>query len=195
MFTLTPEFQNVIETIIVFGVAGIIGEGIVFLLRRSADRTSTQLGRTRLLHQLIRVTWVGLAIVVTLGIWGVTSDVLSALVVGIVALVVSLGLQSTISNMVSGMFLLQDGAVRVGDRIEHFAIKGVVVRVALRNTWVRTEEGRIAVVGNTKLADGPTLNHDLANRFNAPHQAYLVHSLRGWRKSRSAPTEPTSPPK
>jgi small-conductance mechanosensitive channel len=192
MAVVSTEFVNVVETLVVFAVAGGIGEGTIYVLRRSGDFS---LGRTRLLHQMIRVLWIGLAGLFALAIWGVTSDVLTALAVGVIALVISLGLQSTISNMVSGVFLLQDGAVRVGDYIEHFAIKGVVVRVALRNTWVRTETGQVAVIGNTKLADGPTLNRDLAARMEAARHAHTVPSLRAWRKPHAPPTEPAVPPK
>ena len=151
-------------------VAGTLGELFIAFIRREGRRAGSRVVAASLFRTLIRISWIGIAGIGALTVWGVTSDVLIAVVVGLLGLVIGLSLQATLANMISGIFLLYDGAIRVGDRIEHFAIRGVVVRVALRNTWVRTEEGRIAVIGNTKLADGPTLNIDLAPRFDRMHQ-------------------------
>jgi small-conductance mechanosensitive channel len=191
---LDPQsaFYNVLESLIVVVLAGVAGEGLIYLLRRSETRAEAGFASVRLVRQLIRIVWVGLAILLVLTIWGVSSDILTATVVGIVALVVSLGLQSTVSNMISGVFLLQDGAIRPGDYIEHFAIKGVVVRVALRNTWVKTDTGQMVVVGNTKLADGPTLNRDLMARYEAEHSAGVTSKLTPWHRRSSRPPEPTT---
>ncbi len=164
-------YLDVLYTVFVFVVAGVIGELIIAYIRRAGQRAGTAIVSVRLVRQLIRIAWVGLAALAALTIWGVTSDVLTAFIFGLLGLVISLALQSTLSNMISGIFLLYDGAVRLGDHIEHFAVKGVVVRVALRNTWVRTEAGTIAVVGNTKLADGPTFNADLTLRYEAAARA------------------------
>ena len=173
-------YLQIFYSILVVVAAGLVGELLISVFRGVGERMGGHLGQVRLIRQVIRLTWVTLAALGVLTIWGVASDTLTAVVVGVVALVISLSLQSTFQNMISGVFLLKDGALRVGDHIEHFWLKGEVVRVALRNTWVRTETGDIAVVGNMKLADGPTLNHDLAPRFVATHDDALFRRPRRW---------------
>jgi small-conductance mechanosensitive channel len=102
--------------------------------------------------------------------WGVLAytGLLSQLTVltvsGIAGLIVSLALQSTLSNMISGFFLLGDHIVSPGDWITVGGVKGKVIRVALRNTWIETISGDVAVMSNTVLANGPLINHSLANR-------------------------------
>jgi len=41
-----------------------------------------------------------------------------------------------------------------------------VVRIGLRNTWVKTKEGHIAVIGNTSLSGGPLTNHSATERLS-----------------------------
>lgn len=107
---------------------------------------------------------------ILVAVWGVLAytGLLSGLTIltisGVVGLVVSLALQSTLSNMLSGFFLLGDHAVAPGDMITIGAVHGKVVRMALRNTWVETSQGDVAIVSNSVLAAGPLTNHSFKSR-------------------------------
>jgi small conductance mechanosensitive channel len=160
-------WETVLFAVLAIVAIAAAGEGLYILLARVLRIAQASDAAIRRTHTIVRAVWIGLAAIAVLTIAGVTTDLLAVAVVTILGLVISLSLQTTFSNMISGAFLLYDGAIRVGDHIEHFAAKGVVVRVALRNTWVRTEGGQITVIGNAKLADGPLMNYELAARFDA----------------------------
>ncbi|MDA4112859.1 MAG: mechanosensitive ion channel family protein [Thaumarchaeota archaeon] len=78
----------------------------------------------------------------------------------------SLALQTTLANIISGILKLSDGAIHAGDVIEYGGAKGRVVRIALRNTWIKTESGSIAVVSNTSLSNGSLINHSAVRRLS-----------------------------
>ena len=97
---------------------------------------------------------------------GLASEFSALTISGIGALTVSLALQNTLSNVISGILLLQDGAIHLNDTVEYGSVKGSVVRLALRNTWIKMDSGSIAVVSNSGLAYGPLINHSATERLS-----------------------------
>ncbi|MDA4118901.1 MAG: mechanosensitive ion channel family protein, partial [Thaumarchaeota archaeon] len=89
---------------------------------------------------------------------------------GVMAVAISLALQTTLSNVISGILLFNDGVIRLDDTIEYSSTRGTVVRVGLRNTWIKTEEGTIAVVSNSSLSSGPLVNRSATERLNRKYQ-------------------------
>ncbi len=67
--------------------------------------------------------------------------------------------------MISGILLFNDGALRLNDMVEYSGIKGKVVKVALRNTWVRMDDGNLAIISNSSLSSGPLVNFTAGKRL------------------------------
>ena len=61
--------------------------------------------------------------------------------------------------------MLSDGVLRLDDSVEYSGVKGVVVKIGLRATWVKTEHGDIAVISNNYLVNGPLVNHTATKRL------------------------------
>jgi small-conductance mechanosensitive channel len=85
---------------------------------------------------------------------------------GIGALVLSLALQNALSNVISGILLFYDGVIHLNDTVEYGTVKGKVVRLALRNTWIKMDSGKIAVISNSLLSGGPLINHSATARLS-----------------------------
>lgn len=99
---------------------------------------------------------------------GLSSELTALTLSGIAGLAVSLALQSTISNVISGVLLIRDGFLRLGDDLQYGGpggLRGEVVKLSLRTTWIRTQDGVIAVVGNSTLSAGPILNYSARARL------------------------------
>ncbi|MCB1022303.1 MAG: mechanosensitive ion channel, partial [Acidobacteria bacterium] len=77
---------------------------------------------------------------------------------GALGIGIGFGLQSVANNFISGLVLLADGAVKVGDRIEIGDLVGNVVRIGARATWVETNGSRVVVVPNSELASKALTN-------------------------------------
>jgi small-conductance mechanosensitive channel len=93
--------------------------------------------------------WV-IAIILSLDVIGVKITILLA---GSAALLVGLGLglQQIFSDIVSGIFLLLEGSVKIGDIMEVDGIVGKVLKINLRTSEVLTRAGIIIIVPNHKF--------------------------------------------
>lgn len=146
---------EVIFTLLAIAVLGTVSSRLII---RIATRAGASKGVENAIRYwiLILMVIIGLAAVATQT--GLSSQFTTLTLSGIGGLAVTLALQSTLSNVIAGLFMLQDGTLRLGDEIEFGTVRGSVVKLSLRTTWVKTADGAIAVIGNSNLAAGPILN-------------------------------------
>lgn len=80
---------------------------------------------------------------------------------GIGGLAVALALQPTLSNFVSGTYVLSDGSIKPGDFIEVAeGPMGTVTEVGWRATKLLTPLNNVVIVPNAKLADSIVTNYN-----------------------------------
>ncbi len=85
----------------------------------------------------------------------------TALVAGGLGVGIGFGLQNVVNNFVSGLILLFERPIRIGDTIEVGATSGVVEKIGLRATLIRTWRGPELVVPNAHLVSSDVLNWNL----------------------------------
>lgn len=152
---------SVAIAVVVFLFFEVGGRLIAGAARRAGSRKSTE----RTIREVARVLGVCFAAFGVVAYTGLASVLAVLTISGIIGLVVSLSLQATFSNVVAGILLLRDGAISHGDVITYGSVRGTVIRVALRNTWVLTDSGDVAVIGNSSLNNGPLINHTASPTF------------------------------
>lgn len=74
------------------------------------------------------------------------------------------GLQQIMNNFVSGLILLFERPVQVGDSIQMDGLKGDVLRIGIRSSTVRTGQGAEVIVPNAKLIEEKVTNWTLSDR-------------------------------
>ncbi|MFA6667050.1 MAG: mechanosensitive ion channel family protein [Bacilli bacterium] len=104
----------------------------------------------KLLNSFIKYAAVIIMILVILGAWGVNTSTLLASA-GILALVVGLGAQPLIADIISGLFIVFETDYEVGDIIVVDDFRGVVQEIGLRNTKLVDDCGNIKVINNSKI--------------------------------------------
>jgi len=90
---------------------------------------------------------------------------------GAVGIGVGFGLQNIANNFVSGIILLMERPIRVGDRVEVGGTNGDVVRIGARSTWVRTNDNVVIIIPNTEFVNNRVTNwtaNDRQVRFSIP---------------------------
>jgi small-conductance mechanosensitive channel len=163
------DFDQILSIVAVsLGIIAVIVVGfeifiriICSVVRRSGGSQSS----TRTITEVIRILYVLIAAIAVASYTGLASTLTVLTLSGIAGLLVSLALQPTLTNMISGYYLMREGAIHVGDRITYGAINGTIIRVALRNTWVLTEAGDVAIIGNSTLYNGPLINRTRSASF------------------------------
>jgi len=162
------DLSTIILVVQVAGtIAGswLVGEVLIRLITRIARRAGASSDVVRTVRRGLSVLWVVLAAAGVLTLTGVTSEFSVLTLSGLVGLAVSLALKTTLSNIISGILLFYDGALRLNDQVSYGGINGKVVKIGFRNTWVSTDDGSIAIISNNNLAGGPLINQTAAERL------------------------------
>jgi small conductance mechanosensitive channel len=82
---------------------------------------------------------------------------------GVVGIVVGLGAQSLINDVVSGLFILFERLFLVGDFIETGSARGTVESVQLRTTRIRDPNGQLHILRNGQLDGVINFSKDYTN--------------------------------
>src|SRR3954454_9211487 len=115
-------------------------------------------------------------IVLVVGIFFVLENAgihLAALAVfaGAVGVGVGFGLQNIASNFISGLVILAERPITIGDRVEVSGIVGQVQQIRARSTVILTNDNIAMIVPNTKFIDSPVTNWTYGDprvRFRVP---------------------------
>lgn len=161
--TLTQEIvASIVGVVVSFAVI----QGAGFAIKSFAKRAGVTAAQLQTISDVVTVVWLVVAATAILSITGLASEFTTLTLSGIVGVAISLALQSTLSNMISGFLLFHDKAIRLNDEIQFSGIKGKVVQIGLRATWVKTTDGNIAVIGNSNLSSGPLVNYTSKERLS-----------------------------
>src|SRR6266542_3122126 len=87
-----------------------------------------------------------------------------AVFAGAVGVGVGFGLQNIASNFISGLVILAERPITIGDRVEVAGITGQVEHIRARSTVIRTNDNIKMIVPNTKFIDSPVTNWTYGDR-------------------------------
>jgi len=110
-------------------------------------------------HVVVRVVVMGLGILILLDNVGISiTPILASL--GIGSLAVALALQGTLENFFSGIQIVIDKPVTIGQFIKlESGEEGYVEKIGWRSTWVRMLPNNVVVIPNKVLVNGRLLNY------------------------------------
>lgn len=90
---------------------------------------------------------------------------------GAVGVGVGFGLQNITSNFISGLVILAERPITIGDRVEVAGVVGQVQQIRARSTVILTNDNISMIVPNTKFIDSPVTNWTYGDprvRFRIP---------------------------
>ena len=160
-----PLYIVVLECVATVAVIVSLVQVVSFVMQGIAKRAGASAGLLHTIRDEMALISIILSFWSVISIAGLTSEFTTLTLSGIVGIIISLALQSTLSNMIAGVLLFHDKMVRLGNEIQFGGVRGTVVRIALRSTWMRTQDGNVVTVGNSNLSAGPLVNFSAAGRF------------------------------
>jgi len=84
-------------------------------------------------------------------------------ILGALGVGVGLGLQNIVNNFVSGVILIFDRPVRIGDTVEVGDKRGRVKEIGIRSSTLLTEEGAEVIIPNGDVLSSRIVNWTLSN--------------------------------
>jgi small-conductance mechanosensitive channel len=133
-----------------------------WLERQFLPRTSLEIGLQHSISAIIG--YVGVIAVGGLALAEAGIDLQKiALIAGALSVGIGFGLQSVVSNFVSGLILLAERPIRVGDSIVVKGEEGWVRRIRVRATEIETYERASVIIPNSELITGVVKNWTHAN--------------------------------
>lgn len=177
LFTMgrtTVTLGGIVAGAAVFAAALIAARLAVTGIRRLRSRSQ---GGRQALYIVERLTTYGLTIIgLVVGLSVVGLDLSSlAIFAGAIGVGVGLGLQGVVREFVSGLVLIFDRVLNVGDYVElEDGKRGRVQQIGPRAVHILTNDNIDVIVPNSKFIDGPVVNWTLRDRTSRIHIPFSV---------------------
>ena len=72
---------------------------------------------------------------------------------GVIGLAIGFGAQSLVKDFVSGLFILIENQYGIGDKVKIGSSEGRVIRITMRSTVLKDDEGKIYYISNGLIKD------------------------------------------
>lgn len=154
--TLTSNIGTLVTSVLVLFIALFVLKVIKLSLSRIGAKPSVNQKRLKTISKLIGSLskygiWL-ITILVILSIWGVNvGPALAGL--GIAGLVIGLGAQKFINDLINGLFIIFEQHYDVGDIIDTNGFKGEVMDIGLKTTKLKNWKGEVKILANGDITD------------------------------------------
>ncbi|UCH14325.1 MAG: mechanosensitive ion channel [Bacteroidales bacterium] len=155
-FTIT--ISDVLILVLILFVTKTIIELLKRIFKRQVSKKGLDIGKSHAVLQLVKyILWIA-AIILCLDTLGINLTILLA---GSAALLVGLGLglQHVFQDFISGIILLFEGTIKVGDIVEiQDQTVGRVKEIGLRTSKIETRNNIIMIIPNSKFIADSVIN-------------------------------------
>lgn len=159
--SLGERNYSVLDLLILFGVLlGLViaASAVTNLLRsRILQATGINRGAQEGVAILVKYTLIFVGAVTILQIWGIDLSSL-ALIASALGVGIGLGLQNIAKDFVSGLIMVFERPIQVGDFIDFGEFLGTVERIGARSTEIRTLDHVSIIVPNSRFLEQEVIN-------------------------------------
>lgn len=153
-----PAAINTFQIIVLFyGIFKIVQ----LIIKKLLSKTNKGITIVKLLESFIRWIIVIVTIMLVLAAWGVDTSTLLASA-GILTLIIGLGAQSLVADIVAGIFIVFEGEYKVGDIVVIDGWRGTVKEIGIRATKIVDAGGNIKIINNSNISTIINQTQDLS---------------------------------
>lgn len=141
-----------------------------WLVYKVLSKTSLDIGVRIAMGTIFRYVLMVIGLIIIVEFLGVDLSALT-IIAGALGVGVGFGLQNITNNFVSGIIILFERPIKVGDRIEVGNVSGDVIRISMRSTTIVTNDNISIIVPNSEFISSTVINwshNDRNVRFNIP---------------------------
>jgi small-conductance mechanosensitive channel len=155
---ITISLKNIFSGIFIFLIIIILTRILTsFLTKKFKEIDHVSIGVNNTIITLINYFGILMAFLTALPVIGVSFSKLS-IIVGALSVGIGFGLKNIVNDFVSGLILLFERPIKIGDRIQVQSGEGYVEKINARATIIRTFDMATIVVPNSELVSLSLLN-------------------------------------
>ena len=163
--SLSISLEDVLAFVLTVWASYLLSAFIRFVLQEDVyPRTRVAVGLSYAISSLLHYLILALGFIMGLAAFGLDLGKVSVLA-GAFGVGIGFGLQSVVNNFVSGLILLFERPIHVGDTLEVGNLTGDVRRIGIRASVVRTRQGADIIVPNAQLVTERVTNWTLGDRL------------------------------
>ena len=157
------SLRSLVELIVLFMAVLVISRSFTdFLKERLLVRLGIDEGNREAIAVIMRYLIVALGVVGAIQSIGFNLASL-AVVAGGLGVGIGFGIQDLTTNFVSGLTLLLDRPVKVGDFVELEGLMGIVKKISIRSTIIKTNDDSSVIVPNSNMISNKIVNWSYEN--------------------------------
>ena len=161
---LSVSVADVLVLVVTVGAVFVLSSLLRFVLAEDVyPRLNLGRGLPHSLSSLLHYALLLTGFLLALGLLGVDFTKITILV-GAFGVGIGFGLQSVVNNFVSGLIVMFERRIDVGDALQIGEVSGRLQRLGARACTVRTWEGAEVIVPNASLVSGNVTNWTLSDR-------------------------------
>lgn len=124
---------------------------------RWLGRTHLDAGMRQTVASIVRYVFLAVGFLVIVQAFGINLTTLNVLA-GAIGVGIGFGTQNIIQNWISGLIVMFERPIRIGDRIEVAGLEGDVTEIGARRTTIVGNDNRAVIVPNSKLITEAVVN-------------------------------------
>ncbi len=161
-FITWENLFKLLGTILIIFVMWIVFRLIAKAIRRVPE-TKLPAQRTAIIIRFLKYIFYIIVVLYVLGLFGINLKAIWG-AAGIAGVAIGFAAQTSVSNLISGLFVLTEGSIHVGDTIIVGDVTGIVDEVKLLSIRVHTYDNQMVRIPNSTIINSNLTNNSYHNK-------------------------------
>ena len=159
-FTLTVILTILVALILLFFISSKIEK---FIFKLISAQSKGNIGTSKAIGALSKYVVIVIGLLIIFQSLGINMSTLNILF-GALGVGIGFGLQNIVNNFISGIIILFERPIKVGDRIEVGGVDGDVTDISARATTINTNDNITIIVPNSEFISSQVINWSHSDR-------------------------------